>query len=77
MVGFVAGTVYLVIDEMKMKDSGGGMKVIPVGGNGTFAGNDNVWEVFQVSGGGLGREMGVGRGIGGVLLSLGVVVMFY
>jgi len=75
MVIFVAGTVYLVIDEIKMKDSGGEMKVVPVGENGTFAGNDNVWEVFQISAG-WRRDVGVGRGIWGVLLGLNVVVMF-
>jgi hypothetical protein len=74
MVAFVAGTVYLAIGEMKVKDSGGGLKVIPVGGNGTFAGNDNVWEVFQVSGASR-RDLEWGSGIGGVLLGLAVLVM--
>jgi hypothetical protein len=75
MVVFVAGTVYLVIDGMKMKGSEAGWRVILVGGNGTFAGNDNAWEVFQVSAGER-REVGVARGIGRLLLGLGVVAMF-
>jgi hypothetical protein len=77
MTVFVAGTVYLVIDGMKMKGSEAGWRVIPVGGNGTFAGNENAWEVFQVSDGGLRRDLGWGRGIGGVLLSLGVLVVMF
>jgi hypothetical protein len=48
MVAFVAGTVYLVIDEMKMKDSGSGLKVIPVGENGTFPGNDMYGRFFRL-----------------------------
>jgi hypothetical protein len=77
MVVFVAGTVYLVIDGMKIKDSRAGYTVIPLGGNGTLTGNDNAWEVFQVSAGERRRrEIGVDSGIWGMLLGLGVVVMF-
>jgi len=39
-------------------------------------GNDNAWEVSQVSAGERRREMGVGSRIGSLLLSLGVIVMF-
>lgn len=71
----MAGTVYLVIDDMKMKGNEAGWRVIPVGGNGTFAENDNTWEVVQVSAGQM-RDVGASRGIGGLLLGLDVVVMF-